>query len=115
MLTRTARAADTLVSFPAGAVATALVILMIAAPTNADERSGRSSSIVLTPDQKTVCIANQDSGTVSLWDWSGDQTVREVDVGSEPRTLAVSPAGGLLYVTTQRHQELAVVDLTAAR
>ncbi|MFV2067059.1 MAG: YncE family protein, partial [Pirellulales bacterium] len=78
-------------------------------------RPAQSMSIALTPDEKTVCVANQDSGTVSLLAWSTDDELREIAVGDEPRTVAVSPAGDLLYVTTQRSQELAVVDIEAGR
>ena len=52
---------------------------------------------------------------MSLWAWPSGESVREVAVGSEPRTLAVSPDGGLLVVTTQRQQALAVVDLRTAK
>ena len=35
----------------------------------------------------------------------------EVEVGDEPRTLAVSLNGHTVYVTTQRSQTLAIIDL----
>jgi len=50
---------------------------------------------------------------VSIWDLTVDEEVREVCVGSEPRTLIVNPADNLLYVTTQCQQELAIVDVVA--
>lgn len=75
----------------------------------------RSSSIVLTADGQIVCTANQDSGSISLWRWQSDEAVREVPVGDEPRTLAVSPDGHFLYVANQRSQTLGVVDAQAGR
>ncbi len=95
------------------ALISAAALTLFVQPTNA--RPSRSSSIVLTPDEQTVCAANQDSGSVSLWDRSKGDAVREVVVGNEPRALAVSPGGDRLYVTTQCSQEMAVVDVRAGR
>ncbi len=73
--------------------------------------AAQTSSIVLTPDEKTACAVNQDSGSISLWNFSGDTLVKEIEVGDEPRTLAVSPDGRRVYVTNQRSQTLSIVDL----
>ena len=70
-----------------------------------------SSTIVLTPDEKIVCAVNQDSGSISLWNRLELGEVCEVAVGDEPRTLAVSPDGHTIYVTTQCSQTLVIVDL----
>jgi len=75
----------------------------------------QTSSVVLTPDGKTVCAVNQDSGSVSLWNWAGEGKVTEIKVGQEPRTLAVSPDGRWLYVTNQRPQTVSVVEIAAGR
>ena len=75
----------------------------------------RTSPIVLTPDEATVCAVNQDGGSISVWDWPRDEEVREIAVGDEPRTLAVSPDGRRVYVANQCSQTLSVVDLPAGK
>lgn len=74
--------------------------------------AGSSSSIVLTPDEKTVCAVNQDGDSVSLWSWEtiGEGTVREIHVGDEPRNLAFAADGRTLYVTLQRSQALVALN-----
>jgi DNA-binding beta-propeller fold protein YncE len=73
------------------------------------------STIVLTPNEKIVCTVNQDSGSISLWNRLELGEVCEVAVGDEPRTLAVSPDGHTIYVTTQRSQTLAIEKASAQR
>ena len=75
--------------------------------------AGASSSIALTPDHRTICAVNQDSGSVSVWEWSTEREPVEIPVGDEPRMLAVAADGRHAYVTTQRSQWLAIVDLTS--
>ena len=74
---------------------------------------GASSPIVLTPDDRTICAVNQDSGSVSVWEWSTEREPVEIPVGDEPRMLAVAPDGRHAYVSTQRSQWMAIVDLTS--
>jgi len=73
------------------------------------------STIALTPDQRTICAVNQDGGSISLWEWGADREPVEIPVGDEPRSLAVAPNGHRVYVTTQRSQELAIVDLASKK
>jgi YVTN family beta-propeller protein len=69
------------------------------------------SPIAVTADDRTICAVNQDSGSVSIWEWATDLEPIEIPVGEEPRMLAISPDGRRVYVSTQRSQQLAVVDL----
>ena len=94
---------------------TGLCLPMAASLAVETDLSSSTSSITLTPDEQTVCAVNQDSGSISLWNWSGDETVREIKVGAEPRTLAVSPDGQTLVVVNQRSETLDVVDLANDR
>jgi len=74
---------------------------------------GASSPIALTPDERTVCAVNQDSGSISIWDWTTEREPVEIPVGDEPRMLAVAPDGRHVYVSAQRSQWLAIVDLVS--
>jgi YVTN family beta-propeller protein len=76
-----------------------------------------SSSIALSPDDKTLYVVNADSDTVSIIDTASRKLLQEIQLGSgpvmgpvvdgnprytpavEPRYLALSPARGMLYVT----------------
>jgi DNA-binding beta-propeller fold protein YncE len=91
---------------------TSKVIPIVAWFLSATTGSQAHTSIVLTLDERTVCVANQDSGSVSLWDWQVATEPVEIPVGDEPRMLALIPGNRLVCVTTQRSQELALVDLT---
>jgi len=75
----------------------------------------RTSAIALTPDERAVCAVDEDAGLVRIWTPAErDGSIREIAAGEEPRTLAVSPAGDRLYVTCQRSQTLAVIDMAGA-
>jgi large repetitive protein len=74
-----------------------------------------SSSITMTPNEQTVCAVNQDSGSISLWNWKRDEKPVEIPVGVEPRTITVSSDEKRAFVTTQRSQELVIVDLIARK
>ena len=80
-----------------------------------DARAAQTSSIALSPDESTVLAVNPDHGSVSLWNFSGDGSLRIVPVGEEPRTLAVSPDGREAYVANQSSQTLSVVDVPRGR
>ena len=93
---------------------TMLAVLLATACRADGLAASRSSTIALTPDGTIVCVVNQDSGSVSLWCVTEEakDEVREVAVGDEPRTLAVAPDGRTVYVTAQRSQQIAVVDIS---
>ncbi len=89
----------------------ALIVQLLIVSSLSMCEASQTSSIVLTPDEKTACAVNQDAGSISLWNFSADDPVKEIKVGDEPRTLAVSTDGRRVYVTNQRSQTLSIVDL----
>jgi YVTN family beta-propeller protein len=84
-----------------------LIALLGITPLWAEQTSG----IKLSPDETIVCAVNQDADSISIWNWQGDGSIRQIMVGQEPRTLAFSPDGRYVYVTNQRSQTVAVVEL----
>ncbi|MHC4180190.1 MAG: beta-propeller fold lactonase family protein, partial [Planctomycetota bacterium] len=91
------------------------VCLLAVAALPVEIRAAHTSSIVFGPNEKTVCAVNQDSGSISLWDFAGDGSVVEIKAGDEPRTLAVSPDGKRIYVANQSSQTLSIVDVDAGK
>ena len=74
-------------------------------------QGGHTSSVAFMPDETAVCAVNQDNDSISIWRFGGDGKVVEIDVGREPRTLAVSPDGKRIYVACQSSQTFSVVDV----
>ena len=60
-----------------------------------------SGAIAMTPDGATIFVVNSDSGSVSALDTHSEQKIGELLVGVSPRSLAVSPDGSRLYVTSE--------------
>ncbi|MBV8099468.1 MAG: beta-propeller fold lactonase family protein [Verrucomicrobia bacterium] len=60
----------------------------------------RPMGIVVSPNNKTVFVANSGSNSVSVLDASNNYTVKAtVSVGANPGYLAISPDGKTLYVS----------------
>lgn len=65
---------------------------------------------IASPDQRTVYVSNQLSGTVSVIDAARGVVLNEIRVGDEPSFLAITPDGRTLFVAN-RGGYLSVVDL----
>ncbi len=74
-------------------------------PTGPDPRG-----LVLTPDGKSLVVANFAGRTLTFVDLAAGTTA-DLDVGSAPFGLVVDPDGKHLYVSVSGDAELAVVDL----
>ncbi|MEU1377775.1 YncE family protein [Streptomyces triculaminicus] len=74
------------------------------------------SALVASPDGTRLYVASATSGSVSVFDTSGDKPVEACEpvwVGPRPVALAVSTAGDRLYVALAKDRTLRVVDLAA--
>lgn len=83
------------------------------AATNGPTSSG---PIAVSPDDKTVWVANPDSDSVTAINVENDanQKVAEIKVGDEPNNLALSPNGQTLYVANTVSGTVSVIS-TATR
>jgi len=75
---------------------------------------GPSSSgpIQLSPDDKTLWVANPDTDSVTVTNVAGDKKdkIVEIPVGKEPRNLAISPDGKRVFVANAGENTLTVID-----
>ena len=73
-----------------------------------------SFAIVVSPDSKTVYVANYFSSSVSVLDATNNYTVKATtSVGSYPGYLAISPDGNTLYVSCYANPgTVSVIDTT---
>ena len=75
---------------------------------------GASSSgpIQLSPDDKTLWVANPGTDSVTVTNVAGDRKDRiaEIAVGKEPRNLAISPDGKRVFVANAGDNTLTVID-----
>ncbi|MBI4862492.1 MAG: beta-propeller fold lactonase family protein, partial [Candidatus Riflebacteria bacterium] len=72
-----------------------------------------SSSMAITPDNKTLFVANGSVATVTCMQ-VGAYTLtkqREIAVGSEPTCIAMNPQGTKAYVTNRRSGTVSVIDV----
>ncbi len=71
-----------------------------------------SGPIGVSPDDKTVWVANPDSNSVSVINVENDanQLVAEIKVGDEPNNLAVSPNGQTVYVANTVSGSVSIIN-----
>lgn len=74
------------------------------------EVQGRATDVAITPDGRTLYVANTGLNTISAIDAISFQTLASIRVGNEPRGLAVDPQGGRLYVANSLDSTLSVID-----
>jgi YVTN family beta-propeller protein len=72
-----------------------------------------SSAIALTPNGETLAVVNPDSNTLTLIATASLEKLAEVQVGVDPRTVAIDAAGTYAYVANRGSGTLSVVDLNA--
>jgi YVTN family beta-propeller protein len=87
-----------------------------AGPAHADLVIKRASSaIAITADGATLLVVNSDSNTLSLVKLDQGNSVTEIPVGMDPRTVAVDDDGRRAYVANRGSASVTVVDLTARK
>lgn len=72
-------------------------------------------SVVIHPNRNTAFVANRAAGTVSRFtgiDTTSPQRAAELDTGSEPVGLALSPTGARLFVSHYVDGTVVVIDTT---
>jgi YVTN family beta-propeller protein len=72
-----------------------------------------SSTVALTADDKHLLVVNPDADTVSIFDIVQRQPVmnRELAVGSDPRSVAVTRSGDKAYVANAASNSVSVIKL----
>ena len=74
-----------------------------------------SSPIAISEDDALLVVANNLDDSVSIINVAGDANtkVAEIDVGDEPRNVAITPDKRFAYVTNQASATVSVIDLGA--
>jgi YVTN family beta-propeller protein len=72
-----------------------------------------SSPIAISDDDSLLVVVNNLDDSVSVLNVAGDVNakVAEIEVGDEPRTVAITPDKRLAYVTNQGSATVSVIDL----
>jgi YVTN family beta-propeller protein len=71
-----------------------------------------SGPIQISPDDKTVWVANPETNSVAAFNVAGDkkELLADIGVGKEPRNLAISPDGKRVFVANAGEDTLSVID-----
>lgn len=74
-----------------------------------------SGPVQVSPDDRTVWVANPETGTVAVLEVAGDthRRLASIAVGAEPRNLALSPDGRRAVVANAGAGTLSVVDTSS--
>src|ERR1019366_262386 len=73
--------------------------------------AGTSNSLMdVAPNGKSLIVANNDSGTVTLVDLIGQKAVREIKVGAKPEGVTWIGAGPLAAVTLYHDKQIVIFN-----
>lgn len=75
--------------------------------------SPSSHPLALTPDGRTLVVANPDSNSVSVVDTTTHDVLAEIVVGETPRSVTVD-GNGRAYVSSEGSDTLSLIDLAGA-
>ena len=71
--------------------------------------------LAVSPDGKSVFVANEDAGQLTVIDADSGQIVQTFKVGDEPEGVTVRPGGTQVYVTSEDEGAVFVIDLVAKK
>jgi YVTN family beta-propeller protein len=74
------------------------------------ESAGKPSDVAITPDGRTVYVANTALNTVSALESVSFLTEASIQVGRKPVALAMEPGGNRLFVANQAEDTVSVID-----
>lgn len=76
-----------------------------------------SSPIAISEDDALLVVANNLDDSVSIINVAGDANTKiaEIDVGDQPRTVAITPNKRFAYVTNQGSATVSVIDLSTGQ
>jgi YVTN family beta-propeller protein len=75
-----------------------------------------SSPIAISEDDALLVVANNLDDSISIINVAGDANTKiaEIDVGDQPRTVAITPNKRFAYVTNQGSATVSVIDLSTS-
>lgn len=76
----------------------------------ADEPVNMPFAVALSSDEKIVYLANAGSDDISVIDLISNKSIAHIDVGSNPRGIAINPDGTLVFVNNVLDGTLSVID-----
>jgi YVTN family beta-propeller protein len=71
----------------------------------------RPQELALTPDGKTLLVANRGTNTVSFIDSFALVEVKRVDVGREPNSVSIQPSGIRAFAFNTLSNSISVIDI----
>jgi YVTN family beta-propeller protein len=79
----------------------------------ADQPVSMPFDVVLTPDANTLYVANASSNDVSVIDLASGMASAHVEVGANPRGLAIAPDGARVFVNNVLDGTVSVIDTSS--
>ena len=67
--------------------------------------------VKIHPTENIAFVANENSGTISVINFSDWKTIDEISVGKIPHNIVFHPNGLIAYVTIQGGDEIAIIDV----
>ena len=79
------------------------------------DRTTKPTGLALSPDEKTLYLANGRSNDVAVIDVASRSVVATIAVGERPWGIALSGDGRTLYTANGRSASVSIIDVTSRR